>query len=156
MSWNEELGDSFDPQIRWTMQLRNNYSQDLTASCLWVTSCGCAPPFPFALWKSVLSNSFIDFDRVLSGYYSLNGETKESKSLGDFKVLGSTLKPMTTVYNISDWSIAWDRYSAAVRFSFPHRDIELTKYHEFILQTFTTSISGYAESVIQLDRTIRT
>ena len=54
-SWNEELDDSVNTQIRRTMQLRNNYAPDLVASCLWVTSCGRALPFPFA-WINIFES----------------------------------------------------------------------------------------------------
>jgi hypothetical protein len=154
-SWKENLDEFIHPEVKLTMQLHSNYCRDLNASRQWVLDCGKAPPFAFSLWKTVLSNSFVDFDKLLSGHYSLTGEEKEIKKLGDFEVYGS-FKPTTSISNIGDWGIAWDKYRAAIRFAFPHRERELSKYHEFIMRTFSTSLSTYAMRVIQLDRAIRT
>jgi hypothetical protein len=154
-AWKESLDEFVHPEIKLTMQLRSNYCRDLNTSRQWVVDCGKAPPFSFALWKTILSNSFVDFDKLLSGHYSLTGEEKEVKKLGDFEVYGS-FKPSTSISNIGDWGIAWDKYRAAVLFAFPHRERELSKYHEFVMHTFSMSLSSYAMRVIQLDRAIRT
>ena len=54
------------------------------------------PLLPDSLWNNILLDQYVSFDMILSGYYALESDHRETQSFGNlnisFKVGGSSRK----------------------------------------------------------------
>ncbi|TFY77495.1 hypothetical protein EWM64_g6516 [Hericium alpestre] len=144
-------------QLRDTLRLKENYTRNLDSAKQLVISNPEVPEFPQALWKDVLANNFIDLDKVLSGEYSTTGDPKVVEKFGDtgYAFMAGDLKPSKAVRSHGEWTIAWESYTEAVLFAYPHRQKELRVYSAEITRLFCATTLDFADRVIQFDCTAR-
>ncbi|TFY82030.1 hypothetical protein EWM64_g1981 [Hericium alpestre] len=119
------------PDLQATLKLKENYTRNLEQAKQLVISNPEVPEFPQALWKDVLANNFVDLDKT--------GDLKASKNIRSH----------------GEWSIAWNAYSDAVTFAYPHRQRELRLYNAEITRLFAATLLESADRVIQFDRAVR-
>jgi hypothetical protein len=121
-----------------------------------IIRCRSKPEFPASLWKDIISNSFVDLDRVFDFHYTMDGEgQKLIQRIGDLQLVTDSTKVDRRVRSCGDWTIAWAKYKAAVLFVFPHRQYELDKYGAHIENTFLSNPLG-PDRVLKYDRSVRT
>jgi len=63
-----------DPKLELTLKLKNNYAIDLKSSKQAVHGFPRCPLFPDSQWNDVLLDQYVDFDKILSGYYALKSD----------------------------------------------------------------------------------
>ncbi|TFY81460.1 hypothetical protein EWM64_g2544 [Hericium alpestre] len=145
------------PELRQTLQLKENYMRNLDYSKQLVVSNPDVPEFPPSLWKDVLANNFVDLDKVLSGNYSTSGEPKVIEKFGDtgYAFTAGDIKASKSICSHGEWTIAWNSYYDAVVFAYPHRQRELRLYATEINHFFGANLAEFADRVIQFDRAAR-
>jgi hypothetical protein len=121
-----------------------------------IIKCSSRPEFPAALWGDIISNSFVDLDRIFDFHYTTEGEGKRLiQRIGDMQLVSDSAKLDKHVRTCGDWIIAWAKYKAAVLFVFPHRQYELDKYGAHIENCFLSNPST-PDRVLKYDRRVRT
>jgi hypothetical protein len=94
------------------------------------------PNFPNHLWLDVLANQYVDLDRVLAGYYSLESDHKRTSLM----VTGQSPSPPPSMLSVL----------------YTHRADELSEYEEFISGLFATGRPAALHyKVINLNKAIR-
>lgn len=147
---------NIDPVLALTVKYKANYSLDLTLSVNRFLSQPDVPEFPRSLWTHVIAGGYVDLDRVLSSIFSLEGDTRETKRIGDFEVQTEHAKLSRRVTDHGQWIVAFTRYERAVVYAYPHRDDELRSYLHHIGDLFTHTAAAYHYRVINYDKAVRT
>ncbi|EJD54600.1 hypothetical protein AURDEDRAFT_21491, partial [Auricularia subglabra TFB-10046 SS5] len=111
----------------------DNYCADLKAAKRLLMRGGNYPAFPDALWEAVLADKCVDFDKLLSARYAA----------------------ASTVTTRTQWLECYNKWSKAVVFAYPHCELELRTYHDFIQRQFDNIHEDYHERVIRADAAIR-
>src|SRR5882724_1849226 len=82
------------------------------------------PLLPNSLWNDVLLDRYVDFDKILSGYYALKSDHRQTQSFGNLDISlntgGSSGKSFKEIQIYGEWSIVYARYTRAVVFMYPH------------------------------------
>jgi len=129
-----------DPKLELTLKLKNNYAIDLKASKCAVLGFPRCPLFPDSQWNDVLLDRYVDFDKILTGYYALESDHRETQTIGGLDISintgGSSGKPVKEICIYGEWTIAYARYTRAVLFVYPHRSRELEEYQEYMAGQF--------------------
>ncbi|KAG6883876.1 hypothetical protein C0993_003184 [Termitomyces sp. T159_Od127] len=123
---------SEDPHISCTWYLRHEYSKEKVVDSL--ISLGQSQPLkePIsrAMWRLVILDQFVDFDKLYMTFdqgYNHADEPKEF--MGGFSLVrkdhASAKKPVHTEY---DWICTFDAWMAAVVLFYPHHEEELLHY----------------------------
>ncbi|KAG6894241.1 hypothetical protein C0993_012003 [Termitomyces sp. T159_Od127] len=137
---------SEDPHISRTWYLRHEYSKEKVVDSL--ISLGQSQPLkePIsrAMWRLVILDQFVDFDKLYATFdrgYDHADEPKEF--MGGFSLVrkdhASARKPVRTEY---DWIRTFDAWMAAVVLFYPHREEELLRYRNRILDFCRTIPNG--------------
>ena len=143
---------SLPAELRETLEAVKDFAKDPAHAKARILSCQTRPDFPSALWGDVISNSFIDLDKVIDFHYATGGAAKRTvHQFGDLQLVSDTTKTDRHVRTSGDWGIAWGRYRAAVQFVFPHREQELAAYGRHIEDTFLANPSR-TNRVLQYDK----
>jgi hypothetical protein len=136
------VGDdpSLPADLRQTLEAVEGFARDPGYAKARILRCPTRPDFPTTLWGDILTNSFVDLDKVFDFHYATAGAGKR-----------------TVHRTCGDWAIAWAKYKAAVQFVFPHpdRDRELAAYGSHIEDTFLANPSA-TDRVLKYDRRVRT
>jgi hypothetical protein len=115
------------------------------------------PVFPQSLWKTILLNDFLDFEKLHGESFALESTKVDSYSLGDkleIEILdGGGGGKSKAVRDFGTWTVLWDQYSAAVAYAYPHRKRELDMYRKWIVNYFKWSRSPFI--VLDIDRACR-
>jgi len=149
-----------DPKLELTLKLRNNYALDLKMSKQAVLGFPRCPLLPDSLWNDVLLDRYVDFDKILTGYYALESDHRETQSFGNLDISlntgGSSGKMSKEIRIYGEWSIAYARYTRAVVFVYPHRNRELEDYEEYLAGQFA-AYPDIADQfkIINFDKAIR-
>src|SRR5882724_8246422 len=149
-----------DPKLELTLKLKNNYAIDLKASKCAVLGFPRCPLFPDSQWNDVLLDRYVDFDKILTGYYALESDHRETQSFGNLDISlntgGSSGKMSKEIRIYGEWSIAYARYTRAVVFVYPHRNRELEDYEEYLAGQFA-AYPDIADQfkIINFDKAIR-
>ena len=114
------------------------------------------PPYPQLLWETVLLNQYIDLNKVHAIWCAEVPDEEIVYSGGRFKFLFNGIQGQDSIKSQGAWLAAFEYYSDAVTFAYPHRATELIRYRKFILQQF-----GYVDLfnhwvIIEFDQNIRT
>ena len=151
--------DSFpriDERIGQTLTLKENYSRDWECVKRSVLSQYDCPDFPQECWKQVILHEFVDLDKILSSHYSIETTDTQVKTLADgLEIHARAVKTNRSVSNHGEWVTAWDGYTHAVQYLYPHRVEELTKYVRHISETFASIQPALVSRVINYDKAIR-
>lgn len=116
------------------------------------------PEFPDSLLDFLLSNAYVDLDKVYSAIFSHGTNHTQLGQIGDLQLTYGAVDttPTRRVTNLGDWTIAWGRYAPARIHAYPNQASELRRYQEWITSMFTAVGTGNAGVVIRLDKAIRT
>jgi len=94
------------------------------------------PLLPNSLWNDVLLDRYVDFDKILSGYYALESDHRETQSFGNLDISlnkgGSSGRSFKEIQIYGEWSIVYAMYTRAVVFMYPHCNRELEDYEEYL------------------------
>ena len=159
LPWYNQPEAPLDPNIALTLKRKRDYLVDVKAVKLKVLGRSDCPEFPEGLWNEIITNSYVDLNKVFSGYYSLDSESKQTETIGNVDIVirdnSATTKLVRTVASHGDWFISFSTYGEAVLFLYPHRKKELAEYQRFIAGQFAAITVPEHHRVIDLDRAIR-
>ncbi|KAI0061309.1 hypothetical protein BV25DRAFT_1805809 [Artomyces pyxidatus] len=147
--------DNLHPDLALTLQHKENYLRDIPTAKHFILTHPDCPEVPNGIWNDVLASNYVNLDRVFSGHYSLDGDPGDIKRIGDFEVISGGSKPDKHIRDKGDWGGAWDTYSEAVAFAYPHREPELRSYGKYINGLFS-SLPTAPSRVINYDCAVRT
>ena len=93
------------------LSLKANHLLDIKAIKNDLISQFNCPEFPDSSWADVLSNCFIDLDKVYAGYYSLKSDHKLTETIGNIDITlsagGGASKPSKTIETHGEWAITF-------------------------------------------------
>ena len=116
---------SIDPKLKLMLKLKNNYGINLKISKQAVLGFPRCPIFPDAQWNDVLLNQYINFEKILTGYYALESDHRDTQTIRNLDISidsgGSNAKLQKEIRIYGEWTIAYTRYMRAVLFVYPHR-----------------------------------
>ncbi|KAF5379704.1 hypothetical protein D9615_005677 [Tricholomella constricta] len=124
----EETPSVLAPGLRKTQLALENFAKDLKLAKASLTNSPRCPQFPDTEWTSLLSGKAVDFDRVLSGLYSVSFDDQRRERLGHLEIVAGPSAPARVVRTHSEWVIACDSAWEATVYVFPHRSAELAAY----------------------------
>jgi len=94
------------------------------------------PPFPQSLWEAVLLNQYVDLNKVHAIRRAEVPDEEVVYSGGRFKFLFNGIQGRDLIKTQGAWIAAFEYYSDAVSFVYPHRVTELIRYRKYILRQF--------------------
>src|SRR5882724_10232003 len=117
------------------------------------------PLLPNSLWNDVLLDRYVDFDKILTGYYALKSDHRETQSFGNLDISlntgGSSGKLSKEILIYCEWSIVYARYTRAVVFFYSHHNRELEDYEEYLARQFAAYPDISAQfRIINFDKAI--
>ncbi|KAG6863771.1 hypothetical protein C0993_010398, partial [Termitomyces sp. T159_Od127] len=149
---------SDDPHISRTWYLQQEYAKEKVVNSL--INLGQSQPFkePIsrAMWKLVILDQFVDFDKLYATFDRGYDHADEPKDfMGGFSLIrkdyASAKKPVRTEY---DWIRTFDAWMATVVLFYPHHEEELAKYRNRIMD-FCHTIPNGTPVAIQFDIDMR-
>ena len=151
--FGQDLGLSqLNANLKLTLKLKENYLRDVKFVKAQIVSQPDLPDVPPVVWDDIIRDSYVDFDKIISSHFSLEGDPREIKHLGDFEVIsGGSSKPKRLVSTQSDWFLSWTKYKRGVVYLYPHRLTELQRYEDYMLGQFTAAPDSL---IINLDKAI--
>jgi hypothetical protein len=162
-AWNWKGSDppgkwkSIEPLTRRTQQLRAIYARDPKQAMASVLEQYDKPVFPQSMWKTVLLNDFLEFEKLHGETFTLESTKADTYSLGDnveIEILDSGGGAKSrAVSDFGTWTVLWDQYAAAVAYAYPHRRNELDGYRKWIVNYFRWSKRPHI--VLDIDRACR-
>lgn len=139
-----------------TLLLKENYLRDVSFVKQKIACHADCPEVPTSLWTDIISNHFVDLDKLHTAAHTVDAEHRETIQLGNgIEVVAATSRVSKRVESHGDWINAWDAYHDAVLFVYPHRDAELRHYRNHINGLFKSIAAPFAKQVINVDRYIR-
>ncbi|KAH9963990.1 hypothetical protein BGW80DRAFT_1563454 [Lactifluus volemus] len=103
--------------------MQENYGRDPKLVKKKVLASQGRPHFPTSVWSDVISNTYVDLNKLFDFHFATDGPSKRSvQHVGQFDIVTN--------------ECAWDRYQEAVVFLYPHRAREVTTYAKHIVETF--------------------
>ena len=152
----EQLSEfQLEGSLEKTLKLLRIFARDLKFAKSSVINSSRAPPFPHSEWTNIIAGTMVDLDHVISGSFAVANDNREIESLGGMEVKFGVAKPVKQVKTSGDWFIAWENYSRAAVYVFPHRKEEFDSYGTRILSLFAATSPNSHTSVINLDKGIR-
>ncbi|THH14558.1 hypothetical protein EW146_g5779 [Bondarzewia mesenterica] len=146
-------GDSLDAELRLTLDLKSNYVRDVKFVKAEIASQPDLPDVPPSVWDDIIRNTYVDFDKIITSHFSLEGDPHEVKHLGDFEVIAAGgSRPKRSIMSQPDWALAWDKYKQGVLYLYPHRGRKLAVYERYILGLFT---AAGPDVVLNFDKAVR-
>ncbi|KAH6876461.1 hypothetical protein BKA70DRAFT_1349141 [Coprinopsis sp. MPI-PUGE-AT-0042] len=153
MPWYEEEKTAITtarPSCTKSTELLETYARDYKKVKRWLeTSQVAQESFPSSEWDNIIRGKAVNLDVVLSSTFHLVAVKENVGRIGDRSISLGTTEPARKVANHGDWTIAWNRASAAVTFAFPHRQKELRAYGEFIQGEFSARVPEAHARVIR-------
>jgi hypothetical protein len=147
------FSSQLDDELKLTLKLKENYLRDVKFVKTQIASQPDLPDVPPTIWDDIVRDAFVDFDKIVSSHFSLEGDSREVKQLGDFEVItGGSSKSKRTIATQADWFLSWNKYKRGVIYLYPHRVFELQSYEDYMLGQFTAAPDHL---IINLDKAIR-
>ena len=126
--WESITGHELLDELQKTLNLLWTYAKDLKL----MKSSIITSPFTLQFLSSELSNviigTMVDLNHIISGSFTVSSDNREVEVVGGIQFKFSAAKASKHVKTSGDWFIAWNMYSKAVSFAFPHRLGELSMY----------------------------
>lgn len=144
------------PLLVRTNQFKANYRADLNTSVQIILDAVDLPEFPQSMWRDIIQNGFIEYDKLLSASSSITGDPTEIKRVGEVELHTHSLKITRHVTDKLDWTEAFTTWANAVKFAFPFREKEIEDYGSHILKLFRGTGERYHSTVFDYDRAVRT
>ena len=146
---------TLDPILVETLRFKKIYTDDIRQAKQNAICHPNCPDIPQHLWNAILSNEFVDLDKILTGVHTTSADRGSTYRFGPLELVDAPSKPTRHVLTSGEWNAAWFRYDEAVRFAFPNRKYELRDYAELIYNLFTAAGREWELKVIDFDRAIR-
>ncbi|KAI0689408.1 hypothetical protein C8T65DRAFT_588710, partial [Cerioporus squamosus] len=143
------------PEVQRTAELLCEYVS--TRSCCrksrspQLHHCACVPKTE---WNNLLLRKPVNFDVLLSGWYSSKLDDKHVEQVREVKLSYSNREPTKKVTTVHEWIIAFKSFQAAMVFTFPHRVNKLSTYRLHVYQ-FKTHNPIFALCITEYDCTVR-
>ncbi|EJD47397.1 hypothetical protein AURDEDRAFT_163614 [Auricularia subglabra TFB-10046 SS5] len=142
--------------VQETLRTRDNYLADLKRAKCDLLRDGYASAFPDDLWEPVLADRFIDFGKILSRRFATHVADDNTHRITDSVSVTLGVPCITrSVADQSDWTDAFQDWSAAVGHAYPHRSDELIAYRQFVVDLFRSTHKDEHRRVIAADAAIR-
>ena len=158
-AWNragEPALDAFKPVSLRTHELRNIYDVDIKFALHDLKKVYKKPSLPDDLWIDVLKNKFIDFGKIYASWTNLDFSADETVPVAEGVELTVRERSKTrAITDFTPWSQAFDRYTRAVVFCYPHRAEELELYRGHINEQFKNVHGQFAITLINYDTACR-
>jgi hypothetical protein len=140
-----------------TNEILANWSRDQKEVRRYLMYHKYGPEFHESGWAEIVAGKCINLDVVHTIISSSHTIDKQTETLvGDievsYRVSEATSKKIATN---ADWFSAWNKAAEAVKFAFPHREIELNRYFAYISMYFAQSITSAHDRVIRFDKAVR-
>ena len=148
-------GPELSDELQKTLSLLRTYAKDLKLTKSSILTSPFAPQFPSSEWSNVIIGAMVDLDHVISGSFAVSSDNREIEVVGGIQFKFGAAKASKHVKTSGDWFIAWNMYSKAVSFAFPHRLGELSMYSQQILGLFSATAPGCHSNIINFDKAIR-
>ena len=155
-AWRDGLADDdvTQPLSLRTHRLASVYRHHLRSAKRGILDQYGAPTLPVSVWKEVLTDQYVDLDKIYS-FLCVGNDQREKHTLGDIEISHGAATASKSIAVSGDCFYTWPYYSRAVLFAFPHRVSELSEYFEYISGNFRTIPSWDVGSVLRLDQAIR-
>jgi len=158
-----------DPHLEETWKLQNSFmgKDALDPIITLLQSQSLAQPLPQSIWKPIVQDHYVDFEKLLASMEPGYDHNNELKDFGDGYALvrkdhASTKKPLR---NEADWLQVFGAWKIGVVLLYPHRQDELGEYECMVCSIFHVAphnpLSGiqfnsktrqrYAKSPFQMD-----
>ena len=158
-----------DPHLEETWKLQNSFmgNDALDPIITLLQSQSLAQPLPQSIWKPIVQDHYVDFEKLLASMEPGYDHNNELKDFGDGYALvrkdhASTKKPLR---NEADWLQVFGAWKIGVVLLYPHRQDELGEYECMVCSIFHVAphnpLSGiqfnsktrqrYAKSPFQMD-----
>ncbi|KIY43070.1 hypothetical protein FISHEDRAFT_78863 [Fistulina hepatica ATCC 64428] len=115
-----------------------------------------APQFPESQWTKLLSGGTADFDQVLSGLYASADVERTTERIGGLELSYIATTPTKKVTTFGDWTTAYDSFTEAFLFVFPHRREEMCHYAMHVKAFFKARPVSEHSGVIAYNSAVRT
>ncbi|KAJ3773564.1 hypothetical protein FB446DRAFT_641380 [Lentinula raphanica] len=136
----EKAGSTGDQHIDETLRTKKVYlkEQSLDALVDLFQSQPLVEPLPRSIWKLILKDEFVSFEKLLAGIDPSYDQQDEGKDFGAGYTLVKTdhLSAKKPVVSESDWNRAFDAWRNGVVQAYPHRKDELFNYGQGISNLF--------------------
>ncbi|KAJ3816888.1 hypothetical protein F5880DRAFT_1462618, partial [Lentinula raphanica] len=136
----EKVGSTGDQHIDETLRTRKVYlkEQNLDALVDLFQSQSLPEPLPRTIWKLILKDEYVSFEKLLAGIDPSYDHQDEGKDFGAGYTLVKTdhLSAKKPVVSESDWNRAFDAWRNGVIQAYPHRRDELVNYGQGISHLF--------------------
>ncbi|TDL18425.1 hypothetical protein BD410DRAFT_728580 [Rickenella mellea] len=146
---------NLSPVLLQTRKLLVIFAADLKQAKASVRNAPKCPDFPSGEWTNVLSGQAIDLNKVLSSLYQLAPDARHTEKVGELEIKFGDPAPTKKVTTQGQWTIAWGKTVRAVLFVFRHREEELERYGEHILQLFGAVDVSQHQRVLSYDQAAR-
>jgi hypothetical protein len=148
---NTPSPSTLSPSLQRSLSLLENFARDIKFTLSTIVNSPSCPQFPLSEWTNLVSGRTVDLDHVLSGLFSLTGDTKRTQRIGDIEISTGSGTPAQKVSTHGEWTIAWDSAADATLFIFRHRDAELKRYHKYITGLFAAIPQEQHKRIIALE-----
>ena len=142
-------------ELQKTLNLLQTYVKDLKFAKSSILTSPFAPQFPNSKLSNIIIRSMVNLDHVILRNFAVSNDNREVEVIGGIQFKFGVAKASKHVKTSGNWFIAWNQYSKAVSFAFPHRLSELSMYSQQILRLFSATNSGSHLSIINLDKAIQ-
>ena len=148
-------GVGLSDDLQKTLESLRTYAKDLKYTKSSILTSPHAPQFPNSEWANVIIGAMVDLDHVLSGAFAVSNDNRDVEVVGGIQFKFGTARAAKQVRTSGDWFIAWNMYSKAVAFAFPHRQSELQCYGQSILGLFSATLVGHHSNILFFDKAVR-
>ena len=95
------------PDLARTWELQENYARDPALAKSLLLRNPQRPDFPTSVWGDVLSNAYVDLNRIFDAHYATNGEGQKAvHRLGDFQLVSDSPKIKRQIRTHGNWFTA--------------------------------------------------
>ena len=147
-------GAGLSDDLHKTFENLRTYAKDLKYTKSSILTSPHAPRFPNSKWANVIIGAMVDLDHVLSGTFAVLNDNRDVEVVGGIQFKFGATRAAKQVKTSGDWFIAWNMYSKAVTFAFPHRQNELQHYSQSILGLFAATSVEHHSNILLFDKAV--
>jgi hypothetical protein len=148
-------GVELSDDLKKTLELLRTYAKDLKFTKSSILTSPHAPQFPNSEWTNIIIGAMVDLDHVISGSFAVSNDNWDVEVVGGIQFKFGAARASKHVKTSGDWFIAWNIYTKAVAFAFPHRQHELQVYGQHILGLFSATSVGNHSHILLFDKAVR-
>ena len=110
------------------------------------------PNFPSSLWEPILLNQFIDFGKI---HAVRSGDVADEETVhktDHFKFVINQIKSRGPTTTEGAWMGVFNAYARAVKYTYPHRNHELSNYQDRMQEIFRVGGHLKINSIVKVDQ----